>query len=205
MTKNIIIATAALFLIASPVYASQSPKNNEDRNGDNRGQVISSEHREDEKEKKEIPVTQESVVVTVDVSPTLPLIISPTSTSTPRVDDQDEKEKGSKKVEGEGDCDSGAEWKNHGEYVSCVARLHLDGDEVSEAARSEIGKKADDHDNDGDDDISPTITPSVSPTITPPLTSPMAELHFSLTSWEDLKKFFTQLFRSFRFNRGHNG
>jgi hypothetical protein len=38
-------------------------------------------------------------------------------------------------------CAPEAQWKNHGDYVSCVARLHLGGKTVSEAARSDIGKK----------------------------------------------------------------
>src|SRR6266550_1632632 len=47
-------------------------------------------------------------------------------------------------------CDPNGEWKNHGQFVSCVAKLHLGGKFVSEAAQSDIGKKH--HDNDGDDD-----------------------------------------------------
>lgn len=38
-------------------------------------------------------------------------------------------------------CDPNFPWKNHGEYVSCVAKLKLGGKTVSEAARSDIGKK----------------------------------------------------------------
>lgn len=40
-------------------------------------------------------------------------------------------------------CDPNANWKNHGEYVSCVARLHKGGKAVSEAAKSDIGEKED--------------------------------------------------------------
>lgn len=36
-------------------------------------------------------------------------------------------------------CDPNARWKNHGEYVSCVARQHEK--EASKASRSDIGKK----------------------------------------------------------------
>lgn len=56
--------------------------------------------------------------------------------------------------------------RNHGAYVSCIAKLHLGGKRVSTAAKSDIGKK--DHDN--DDKVSPTITPSESPTETPSVT-----------------------------------
>jgi hypothetical protein len=38
-------------------------------------------------------------------------------------------------------CDPSLEWKNHGEYVKCVAKLKQGGQAVSEAARSDVGKK----------------------------------------------------------------
>lgn len=38
-------------------------------------------------------------------------------------------------------CDPSLEWKNHGEYVSCVAKLKEGGQTVSEAARSDVGKR----------------------------------------------------------------
>ncbi|MCL5784605.1 MAG: hypothetical protein M1142_04625 [Patescibacteria group bacterium] len=64
------------------------------------------------------------------------------------------------------DCDPGAAWKNHGQYVSCVAHQKLGGEEVSEAARLEIGK-------DDDDKSSPAPTPMPSVTPTPiPSSSP---------------------------------
>lgn len=47
-------------------------------------------------------------------------------------------------------------WKNHGQYVSSVAKTHPGGDVVSAAARSSIGKKA-----------KTSVTPSISPTTTP--------------------------------------
>lgn len=66
-------------------------------------------------------------------------------------------------------CDD--EVKNHGEYVSCVAKKH-DEQKVSEAAKSDIGKKhedLDDDDEDDDDDKNPTITPITSPSVSPVL------------------------------------
>ena len=39
-------------------------------------------------------------------------------------------------------CDHNYPWKNHGEYVSCVAKSGAGGQAVSEAARSDIGKKS---------------------------------------------------------------
>lgn len=36
-------------------------------------------------------------------------------------------------------CDINNSWKNHGGYVSCVAKLRLGGASVSAAARSDVG------------------------------------------------------------------
>lgn len=52
------------------------------------------------------------------------------------------------------------EWKNHGQYVSSVARTNPGGKIVSEAARSDIGKK-------NSNVVSPTVTPTDDPTVTP--------------------------------------
>jgi len=54
--------------------------------------------------------------------------------------------------ESESSCDETAEWNNHGEFVSCVAKTHPGGAAVSAAARSDVGKKDDDRDDDGDED-----------------------------------------------------
>lgn len=50
------------------------------------------------------------------------------------------------------DCGTEKDWKNHGEYVSCVAKLKQKG-KTSEAARSDIGKK----------NSSKTPTPTITP------------------------------------------
>lgn len=55
----------------------------------------------------------------------------------------------------EENCDPSLEWKNHGAYVSCVAKLKQGGQAVSEAAKSNIGKK------------NQTGTPSASPLVSP--------------------------------------
>lgn len=60
------------------------------------------------------------------------------------------------------DCDAGAEWKNHGQYVSCVAKTHPGGQVVSEAAQSDVGKK-----NGEAGLISPSSSPEVSPSPSP--------------------------------------
>lgn len=77
-----------------------------------------------------------------------------------------------------------SEFKNHGQFVSSVAGTHPGGEEVSEAAKSDIGKK--EHDNDLDDDeddddggivIPPTPGVSPSPTVSPsPLASPTPDV-----------------------------
>lgn len=60
-------------------------------------------------------------------------------------------------------CDPNFPWKNHGEYVSCVAKLHLGGQSVSEAARSDIGRK----NKPATSSASPTASGSASPSISP--------------------------------------
>lgn len=68
-------------------------------------------------------------------------------------------------------------WKNHGQYVSSIAKKHDDSSEVSEAAKSDIGKKNNDNDEnenneleeDENDNLSVanlTLTPTPIPTIT---------------------------------------
>ncbi len=60
-------------------------------------------------------------------------------------------------------CDPDKAWKNHGEYVSCVAKFKLGGVVVSEAAKSDIGKK----DASASPSASPTASPSASPSASP--------------------------------------
>lgn len=58
---------------------------------------------------------------------------------------EDEIEKVNKASKKEGSpsatCAPEGVWKNHGDYVSCVAKLKEGGQTVSEAAKSDIGKK----------------------------------------------------------------
>ncbi len=80
--------------------------------------------------------------------------------------------------------DQDGDFKNHGQFVSSVAHEHEDGEEVSEAARSSIGKKDHDEDFDEDEDdddggivIPPTPGVSPSPTVSPsPLVSPTPDV-----------------------------
>lgn len=70
-------------------------------------------------------------------------------------------------------CDPNEEYKNHGKYVSCVAKTHPGGKVVSEAAKSNIGKKGNTTTITPSPSISPSIspeataTPTISPTIEP--------------------------------------
>lgn len=59
-------------------------------------------------------------------------------------------------------CDPGGEWKNHGQYVSCVAHTHPGGAAVSAAAQSDVGKK-----NNEESEASPTPVASPTPLISP--------------------------------------
>ncbi len=59
----------------------------------------------------------------------------------------------------ENGCDPNAQWKNHGAYVSCVAKQKPGGQVVSEAAKSDVGKK--------NADTTPIVTPDVTETPTP--------------------------------------
>lgn len=70
-------------------------------------------------------------------------------------DDDDKKVTESSKV----DCDVNGTYKNHGEFVSCVAKLHVGGDIVSKAAQTDIGKKGSSHRK-----VTVTPTETISPT-----------------------------------------
>lgn len=62
------------------------------------------------------------------------------------------------------ECDPDDEWENHGQYVSCVARMQdRDEDDVREAAKSDIGKKV----KNSTPSISLTPTLSATPSSTP--------------------------------------
>lgn len=77
-------------------------------------------------------------------------------------------------------------WKNHGAYVSSVAKTHPGGQTVSAAARSDIGKKQKSPTPSisvtpsASPSVVPSVEPSVVPTIstTPPITSPVEAFTF---------------------------
>ncbi len=85
-------------------------------------------------------------------------------------------------------CAPETQWKNHGEYVSCIAKLHQGGQAVSEAARSDIGKK---HASpSGSFKPSPTASSSASASLEPsPSASEEANLAEALENIEVAKQF----------------
>lgn len=95
-------------------------------------------------------------------------------------------------------CDPAAQWKNHGEYVSCVARLHLGGKVTSDAARSEIGKKKVKPTESWE--TTPTVSPSGNPSVTPPVSGPEPKITVSPIRniyffFENFRHFFRFMFR----------
>lgn len=82
-------------------------------------------------------------------------------------------------------CAPEAQWKNHGDYVSCVARLRQGGQTVSEAARSDIGKKQKSSTPSGSLKPSPSASSSASPSLSPtPSASGSASLLNALSNNE---------------------
>jgi hypothetical protein len=63
-------------------------------------------------------------------------------------------------------CDPNADWKNHGEYVSCVAKSGAGGEAVSAAARSDVGKK-----NESSSSATPSVSATVSASLLPSQTA----------------------------------
>ena len=169
MKKEIVITVLTLLILASPAFAAKptnpgshgSEISNEAKT--THGSSTSENQGNNGNNQSGNPTTQAVLgevndVITPTATPT-PIQSGPTATPTvtpsvtPTVTEVDEND---------GGCDPNAHWKNHGAYVSCVAHLHPGGKVVSEAARSEIGKKH------GEFEPSPTASPS--PTI-PPVTS----------------------------------
>lgn len=172
MKKQIFLATTFIILLtATPVFASKHSNNNENNSNGNSNKSEKSQNphvlsvSETEEEESISPTPSENELedtdddsdeVSENPTPTITIAVDPETTpsTTPTIV-----------------CDPNQEWENHGKYVSCVALTHPRGKEVSEAARSDIGKKH----LDEDEEISPTATPSptisITPTETPPISS----------------------------------
>src|SRR5690242_12348498 len=125
MKKELALAGIAVLILATPVFANQH--GNSENAKENSGTVISQEKRQIQSPEgntaDEVETEDENEV---------------TNTPTPTTEDH---QKDVKAASDSTACDPNAEWSSHGEYVSCVAKLHLGGKTVSAAARSDVGKK----------------------------------------------------------------
>lgn len=187
MKKEFALATIAVLLLATPVFANQNHGNSENAK-ENPGTNISQEKRQIQSTQG-VSSDENEIENENDV----------TTTPTPTTEDH---KKEVKAAATSTECDPNAEWTSHGAYVSCVAKLHLGGKTVSAAARSDIGKK-----NHATPSATPTITPTETPTATPtatvtptpPLTSAEAEATFALTSFDNILKAIAHLFQNLPF------
>lgn len=107
-------------------------------------------------------------------------------------------------------CDPGANWKNHGAYVSCVARFEpgphrLGGKGNSVAAKSSVGKKAPGPTAtpSATPEPTPTATPSATPTATPSATaSPSANVQVEIEAQGPLSQVIAFIEQILLFLRG---
>lgn len=151
MEKALVITIITLLLAASPTFAKDNNNNGNGNNGNGQG--------------KKVEVTAE-VDADASASP------SPSASASA-------KPKGkSKNLQTE--CNPSLEWKNHGAYVSCVAKLKMGGQAVSEAARSDVGKK--NKNPNASASASPSVSPSPSATASAsPSASPEASASAALS------------------------
>lgn len=201
MKKEIIISALALFLIVSPAFAKQeSSKENSSKNNQN--------HKKD----SETSVQALTDSITPTAIPSLDPSVSPSptiiNTHKPKKEKDEEENEDVREEQRHASpsaspsCSPERDYKNHGEYVSCVAREHRGGKEVSEAARSEIGKKHEENDEndeneeeENDEHPSPTITSVITPTATiSPITSSLPSIQGGFNPFksieENLHRFF---------------
>ena len=166
MKKLVSIVTLALVLVVHPVLASKPSDNgngNGKQNHENYGSVQSALVRQDNNLEDTQPKnddtdnTSQPEHPSITPSPTKPQIQTGSSALSTTTTDAA--------------CDPNAEWKNHGEYVSCVAHTHPGGQVVSDAAHSDVGKNK---------NITPTIPPTETPTPSP-ITSPLSTVASGLS------------------------
>ncbi len=176
MKKELIIAAALLTLLVAPAFAAKPTVDNGSIHSNGKSDVHNNQTNDNN---ENVNVNDENTVtpsptqtVTEDlnqegstISPTVSPSVSPAAVGIP--------------------CDPSAHWKNHGEYVSCVAHLHQGGKIVSEAAKSDVGKK--------DIDESPTPSASPSPTVTP-ITSANPTLQSGISPLSTIGTFFGKIF-----------
>jgi hypothetical protein len=189
MRKELVIVTSALFLCSVPAFASQG-KSQEAQ--DNHGMEVKAEKRVQ---------TVLGVEDDVQITPTVTLTLTPT----PTTEEKDEDDRGVPSVKGvrtsTTECNPDGNWENHGAYVSCVAKLHQGGKTVSEAARSDIGKKK--HGDGPTVTPSPSATPTATLTPTPPISSPEDKLTVAFAPFERLKNALLHLLSSLPFFTHH--
>ncbi len=161
MKKYVLVVTLAFILLATPVFAKSENANNANSHSNtNNG----SEQRGNSEEARDAHAPQ-VLGASEDHKPTSTV----TPSVTPSENEDNNEDVNTQALEDitatptpsvtQTPCDPEKHWKNHGEYVSCVAHQHLGGKTVSEAAHSDIGKK----DHDGEPTPSP-IT-SAQPTL----------------------------------------
>lgn len=192
MKKELLITTSAFLLIATPVFAKSDNANNgqgSDHRSDKAKEVLAAHdnngHKDGDTTASQNAISPKVQVAAIDdlsIAPSVTVTITPTSDISERAVQTQT-------------CDPNAQWKNHGQYVSCVAHTHQGGKVTAEAARSDIGKKH----------VSPSVSPSASPTATmtptetPPITSAANELSFnSFLDIQGLLKKISNFFSHFR-------
>ena len=171
MKKATALSLLLLLALTTPVFAAP---------GSNNGK--SQEHKKQKTQQVLADEVTPTVTVTpsVTVTPTDDPSLTPTTTPTQEV---------------LAACDPNAEWKNHGQYVSCVAKQHLGGEVTSAAARSDVGKKK--------QSVTPTLTVAPSVTVTPsveptPITGSEDTVTLSVNPLESVKALFANVQRFFR-------
>lgn len=132
-----------LTLITAPVLAAPGKSGNNPSNGQGQSNSQSNNPSNNGNSGNNKPGGNKQQNDNIDIKDSLDISVLPTASSS-----------------GRENCDPNFPWKNHGEYVSCVAKLKPGGQTVSEAAKSDIGKK--------NKNASASATPAGSPT--PPAT-----------------------------------
>lgn len=150
MRKELALGLITVLLVATPAFAAPGGNGKADQAKDNHGSSVAQEKKV-EKENTATDTTATNVTPVVSVTPSVTPEIE---TTTPKLQEV----LGASASPTATLCDPNANWKNHGAYVSCVAKTHPGGAVVSAAAKSSVGKH---------EDVTPTITPSVSPTESP--------------------------------------
>lgn len=139
------IALAFVLSVAVTTYAQSDNRGRGQGQGQNQGQGSNNGNRDNSTGVNDV------VVSNTEVAPT----------SSPSNRGQGNQKARVASPSAQPSCDPSLEWKNHGEYVKCVAKLKQGGQAVSEAARSDVGKR-----NTGTSSASPSAVVSPTPNAT---------------------------------------